>query len=239
MMETTNQRIVDGQHINNKIIIGEFKMEFIDEYHKLYEKARIWEDTTWMGIPCYKWPPDAFIIQELIFKLEPDFVIETGTGKGGSAFFYASICELMGQGKVITVDIEARVDHDLISKYEWSDRIKFLHGSSTNSIVLKKINKEIGNTKRNIVILDSYHSCSHVLQELGAYEAFVGKGFMIIVEDTHAGNPGHPVTWEYDDGGAYEAVKFFLKENDDFEVDWNCERHLMTFNPSGYLVRKK
>jgi cephalosporin hydroxylase len=74
---------------------------------------------------------------------------------------------------------------------------------------------------------------------MGIYEAFVGEGYYLIVEDTHAGNPGHPVKWKYDNEGAYEAVEFFLRENDDFEVDYNCERHLMTFNPSGYLRRIK
>jgi len=214
-------------------------MDFIDEYHKLYERARIWEDNSWLGVPCYKWPPDMMVIQELIFKLKPDYILEMGTAKGGSALFYASICELMGQGKVITCDIEKTYDDKQIAQFEWSDRINFVHGGSTIPLVLKEIKGIVGETKRNIVILDSWHSCNHVLKELGAYEAFVGKGFMIIVEDTHAGNPGHPVKWKYDDGGAYEAVEFFLKENDDFEVDWSCEKHLMTFNPRGYLRRVK
>ena len=214
-------------------------MEFIDEYHKLYENARIWEETSWIGVPCWKLPMDAFVMQELIYRLRPDNIIETGTGLGGSAMFYASICELMGQGKVITVDINMRVDHDLIAQHEWSDRITFLHGGSTNPLVLKEIKKAVGNTTNNIVILDSDHRCNYVLQELGAYEAFVGEGYYIIVEDTHAGNPGHPVKWKYDNEGAYEAVKAFLKMNKDFQVDWNCEKHLMTFNPSGYLRRVK
>jgi cephalosporin hydroxylase len=60
----------------------------------------------------------------------------------------------------------------------------------------------------------------------------------MIVEDTHAGNPGHPIKWKYDNKGSYEAVEAFLKMNDDFEIDWRCEKHLMTFNPRGYLRRK-
>ena len=214
-------------------------MDFINQYHKLYENARIWEETTWMGVPCWKLPMDAFIIQELIFKLEPDFVIETGTGRGGSAFFYASIMELMGHGQVITCDIQGEQDfHDHYME-KVRDRIHMIHGGSTNPLVLKEIKKIVGDTTENIVLLDSDHRCSHVLQEMGSYEAFVGVGYYMIVEDTHAGNPGHPVKWKYDNEGAYEAVEFFLKENDDFEVDYNCERHLMTFNPSGYLRRVK
>ena len=214
-------------------------MDFIDQYHKLYENARIWSETTWMGIPCWKLPMDAFIIQELIVKCKPDYIIETGTGKGGSSMFYASICELMGQGRVVTCDIHLRCDNDEMAKYEWSDRIDFVHGSSTNPRTIEEIKKIVGDTTKNIVILDSWHTCSHVLQEIGAYEAFVGKDFYLIVEDTHAGNPGHPVKWEHEDEGAYAAVDFFLKETEDFVVDWNCERHLFTFNPKGYLRRIK
>lgn len=213
--------------------------EFIDEYHKVYEEARIWEKNTWMGVPCYKLPMDAFVMQELIWKLKPDFIIETGTGNGGSAMFYASILELMGHGQVITCDVilqEGLSDHPL-SKI--LDRITMISGSSTNSIVLKQIKKLVGDTTNNIVLLDSDHRCNHVLTEMGAYEAFVGKGYYMIVEDTHAGNPGHPVKWKYDNEGAYEAVEAFLKMSDDFKIDWECEKHLMTFNPKGYLRRIK
>ena len=85
-------------------------MKFIDEYHILYEKARIWENNYWMGIKCYKLPFDMMIIQELIVKTKPDFILETGTAFGGSAMFYASICELMDHGRVITCDINSMVD---------------------------------------------------------------------------------------------------------------------------------
>jgi cephalosporin hydroxylase len=214
-------------------------VQFIDEYHKVYEEARIWEKNTWMGVPCWKLPMDAFVLQELIWKLKPDFIIETGTGKGGSAMFYASICELMGQGKVITCDVDLCYDVEQIAQHEWSDRIHFIHGSSTNSLTLKEIKKIVGDTTNNIVLLDSDHRCNHVLTEIGAYEAFVGKGYYMIVEDTHAGNPGHPVKWKYDNEGAYEAVEAFLEMSDDFEVDWECEKHLMSFNPKGYLRRIK
>lgn len=213
--------------------------EFIDEYHKVYEKARIWEKNSWLGVPCWKLPMDAFVMQELIFKLKPDFIIETGTGKGGSAMFYASICELMGQGKVITCDVDLLYDAEQIAQHEWSDRIHFIHGSSTNPLTLKEIKKIVGDTTNNIVLLDSDHRCNHVLTEIGAYEAFVGVGYYMIVEDSHAGRVGHPVKWKYDNDGAYEAIEAFLKMDDDFEVDYECEKHLMTFNPKGYLRRIK
>jgi cephalosporin hydroxylase len=212
-------------------------MEFIDQYHKLYEKAKIWEETSWLGEPCWKLPMDAFVMQELIVKLEPDFIIETGTGFGGSAMFYASLCELMGHGEVVTCYIQKRHRIDMSPFSNVTNRIHFISGGSTNPLTLKEIKKIVGDTTDNIVILDSWHTTSHVLIELGMYESLVGKDYYIIVEDTHAGNPGHPVKWEWPDEGPYEAVNFFLKENKDFVVDYSCEKHLMTFNPKGYLRR--
>jgi cephalosporin hydroxylase len=69
------------------------------------------------------------------------------------------------------------------------------------------------------------------------YKKFVDIGSYMVVEDTHAA--GHPVPWEHENGGPYQAVEEFLSNNDDFEVDWECEKHLMTFNPKGYLRRVK
>lgn len=213
--------------------------EFIDEYHRLYEKSRIWEKNTWLGEPCWKLPMDAFVIQELIWKLEPDYVVETGTGKGGSALFYASIMELMGHGQVITCDIEKKHELEKHPLKKVTDRIKFICGSSTNVLTLKKIKKIVGDTTDNIVLLDSYHTTEHVLMEIGAYEAFVGKHYYMIVEDSHAGKVGHPIKWQWDNDGPYEAIEAFLKMNDDFEIDYGCEKHLLSFNPNGYLRRIK
>lgn len=212
-------------------------MRISDDYHKYYEEARLWERNTWLGEKCWKLPMDAFVIQELIFELEPDFIIETGTGHGGSALFYASILELMGHGEVITCDIEKK--HNLEDHYmkDVTKRISFIEGSSTDSDTIIQIRDLVGGTKENIVILDSWHSASHVLREMGTYEAFVGSGYYMIVEDSHAGKPGTPVEWKHDDGGPMEAIKFFLEVNHDFWVDYSREKHIMTFNPNGYLRR--
>ena len=214
-------------------------MRISDSYHKYYEGAKLWKKNSWLGEPCWKLPMDAFVIQELIFNLKPDFVIETGTGHGGSALFYASIMELIGHGEVITCDIEMKHKLDEHPLRNITERISFFEGSSTDTWILKQIKELVGETRKNIVILDSWHTCEHVLVEMGAYEAFVGEGYYMIVEDTHAGKIAHPILWEYDNDGPYEAVKFFLEENKDFVTDYDCEKHIMTFNPSGYLRRIK
>lgn len=204
-----------------------------DEFHRHYEKARIWESNNWMGSPMWKLPFDAFVIQEIIYQTRPNYIIETGTGHGGSALFYASICELLGEGKVITIDIEDKCDN--ANEFEWEERITYLHGSSTNEIVFHDVEK-LCKGKRNIVILDSWHSYDHVCKELEMYEPLVPGGSYLIVEDTHVN--GHPVYWDYGKG-PYEAVDWFLSTRDDWQRTYWTEKHIMTFNPGGYLRRIK
>jgi len=211
---------------------------FIDEYHKLYEKSRIWENNYWMGVPFFKLPMDAMVIQELIVKTKPDYIIETGTAFGGSALFYASICELINNGKVVTVDLNHRYKKDEIEKYKCSERIKFVHGGSTNPLVIERVKKEIDNSNNCMVILDSWHSKEHVYREMCLYNEFVPIGGYMIVEDTHAA--GNPVPWKYDDEGPMGAVNTWIEENKDkWEVDYECEKHLLSFNPGGYIRRVK
>ena len=207
----------------------------INEFHKHYEESRIWEKTKWLGVPCYKLPFDAFILQELIWNIKPDFVIETGTAKGGAAVFYATILEIIGDGKVITCDIQ--MQHDFTSFPEkLRHRIKFESGSSTNGMTFDRI-KEQTEGRINIVILDSDHSYDHVRKEMDMYSTLVPVGSYMVVEDTHAN--GHPVPWQWGDG-PYEAVEDFLKvHGDSWVIDYECEKFLFTFNPKGYLRRVK
>ncbi len=210
---------------------------YIDEYHKHYEGARIWEKNLWFEIPMWKLPFDAFVIQELIVRVRPQFIIELGTGCGGSAMFYASICELLGYGNVITCDIELKYDIDKINKYHWSDRIIRVHGSSNNRLVINRIYEITGKAgdSRCMVILDSWHTKEHVYKEMLNYSPLVSVDSYMIVEDTHVN--GNPVPWEYDDEGPMGAINKWLKMHDGWEVDYSCEKHLMTFNPKGYLRR--
>lgn len=205
----------------------------VDEFHIHYEESRIWEKTSWLGVPCWKLPFDAFILQEIIHEVRPEYIIETGTAHGGSALFFASICELLGEGKVITCDIQAKVDHDLINQYHWADRIEFIPGSSTNQLVVAQI-KEKCEGKRNIVILDSYHSFDHVREEMKLYYPLVSVGSYLIVEDTHVS--GHPVPWEHGKG-PYEACENFLSKHFNWKAEYWTEKYIMTFNPNGYLKR--
>ena len=204
-----------------------------DDFHVFYEQNRLWEKQFWLGAPILKLPFDLIIIQELIFKIRPDYIIETGTGFGGSALFYASIAELIGKGRIITVDIEDKLSSSIKAYNLFKNRIIQFIGSSTDENIYNSI-KAMTFGKKNIVLLDSWHSKEHVLKELNLYSKLVPIGSYIIVEDSHVS--GHPVKWKWG-AGPYEAIEEFLKSNEYFRIDKECEKLGMTFHPNGYLRR--
>lgn len=215
--------------------------KYINDYHKLYERNKIWSKNTWMGVPCWKLPMDAFVVQELIVKTRPEFIIETGTGFGGSAMFYASVCEMIGEGRVISIDIEDRrtgnEQWENRSKFQLEDRLKFIVGDSVSHLVSHEVKETVGNTSNCMVILDSWHTREHVYQEMLIYSPLVKQGGYMIVEDSHAA--GNPVPWKYDDDGPMGSIMQWIHSyGDQWEIDKECEKHLLTFNPNGFLRRK-
>jgi cephalosporin hydroxylase len=206
--------------------------EVVAEFHKLYYDSGVfektWKDTLWLGVPIWKCPMDLWIYQEIIFKLQPDFLIETGTAKGGSALYIASLCDLIGKGKVITIDIHRE---DNLPQHR---RISYLTGSSISPEVVDRVKKALTPEAKVMVILDSDHSKNHVSTELEIYSKLVSDGSYLIVEDTNIN--GHPVDVNYGPG-PMEAVEGFLLSNKDFSADSTKEKFYMTFNPKGYLVK--
>jgi cephalosporin hydroxylase len=206
----------------------------VDEFHALY--YRKWDfsrgggtlDLQWMGFHTLKCPMDLWIYQEILVETEPDVIIETGTRFGGSAAYLASLCDLLGRGSVVTVDIKQ------LSGLPRHPRIDYILGSSTSAAVMAEVRRRIGPGERVMVILDSDHRRDHVLDELQAYHALVSPGCYLIVEDTNVN--GHPV-WPDHGAGPMEAVEAFLPSHPEFRVDLGRERFLMTMNPSGFLLR--
>lgn len=207
-----------------------------DDFHKYYEENKLWANLNWMGIPMWKLPFDAIIVQDLIYKIRPDYIIETGTGMGGSSAFYSTICETISHGKVITVDIENKHQLQYIPE-KIRERISFIHSSSTDSGAVVSIYNKC-NFKKNLVILDSWHTEDHVLKELLLYCDLVPVNSYIIVEDSHVN--GHPIEWRWGKG-PHEAIHEFLKteKGKNFIIDKKCENQIMTFNPDGFLKRIK
>lgn len=207
-----------------------YERRVVRDFHRLYygSSSRTWKDTGWFGVGVKKCPLDLWVYQEILHEVRPDVIIETGTRFGGSAFFLASICDLLGQGRVVTVDIEHSDDRPS------HDRITYLTGSSTDPATVEKVKSEIGENEAVLVILDSDHSRDHVLAEMRMYGPVVTNGSYLIVEDSNVN--GHPVRPNFGPG-PMEAIDTFLSDGDDFVVDDAREKFFMTFNPRGYLKR--
>lgn len=203
----------------------------VERFHKLYHAsaAQTFNNTYWLGVHTQKSPLDLWVFQELIYRIKPDVIVETGTYKGGSSYFYASIFDLIGHGRVITVDIE---DYPNKPKHP---RVTFLHSSSTAPDLIEKIKGMIQPGEKVMVFLDSDHRGPHVSEELRLYSPLVTPSSYLIVEDTHFN--GHPVLPKHGPG-PWEAVDQFLKDNPNFTPDRSQEKFLLTFNPRGFLLRK-
>jgi cephalosporin hydroxylase len=202
----------------------------IKEFHKLYygHREQTWQNTLWLGTKILKCPLDAWLYQEIIYEIRPEVIIETGTCYGGSAHFMACLCEIIGCGHVVTIDVESQAQRPS------HHRITYLTGSSTSPGMVSKVRNIVSNKSRVLVILDSDHSKAHVLQELNAYSLFVTRGSYLIVEDTNIN--GHPVRPDFGDG-PFEAITEFLARDKRFVIDHQKEKFFMSFNPSGYLKR--
>jgi cephalosporin hydroxylase len=203
----------------------------VNQFHRLYYHTpvptRTWERTHWLGTPVRKCPLDLWIYQEIIHELRPDLIVECGTAYGGSALFFASMLDLVGKGKVVSVDI---CDLDRPRH----PRVEYLLGSSVDPPVVDRVRGRVAGCECVVVILDSDHSMQHVLAEMRAYSGFVSPGSYLVVEDTNVN--GHPVAPNFGPG-PLEAVRAFLDENDGFDVDPIGDKFHMSFNPGGYLRR--
>jgi len=197
-------------------------------YHDLIMAGETASKMTWMGVHTLKCPMDMWCYQEIVFRNRPDYMIECGTYLGGSALYLAHLLDQTGQGQIVTIDIRDRPGRPV------HPRIRYLTGSSTSETVENDVGSDLSRAERVMVILDSDHSELHVLNELRVWSKYVTVGQYLIVEDTNVN--GHPVRDDFGPG-PMEAVRQFLAENNNFEVDRTQERFLVTFNPSGYLRR--
>ncbi len=204
--------------------------QVIDAFHIWYAKndKSTFNNTRWMGVETQQSPLDMWVYQEMLTEVKPDVLVEAGTYKGGSAYYFASIFDLLKRGRVITVDIE---DSSGRPRHE---RITYLLGSSTSDEIMEQIKRRIAPGEKVMVILDSDHRKAHVLEELKRYSALVSSGSYLIVQDTHFN--GHPILPNFGPG-PMEAVEEFLQTNAAFQPDRSREKFGMTFNPRGFLKR--
>ncbi|MEY4877122.1 MAG: hypothetical protein RJA07_1470 [Bacteroidota bacterium] len=208
------------------------------------DKYKYTYNFSWMGRPIIKYPSDIIIMQELIWKLQPDVIIETGIAHGGSIIFSASMLELIGKGEVVAVDIDIRKHNkDEIEKHPMMKRITMYEGSSTDESIVEKIRKHTEGKKTVLVALDSNHTHEHVLRELQMYAPMVTVGSYILCPDTFVEffPKGYVQDRPWDVGNnPMTAVWEFLKQNKDFIIDKDIDNKLMvTEGMDGYLKRIK
>ena len=209
------------------------------------DKYKFTYNFTWLGRPIIKFPNDIVFIQEIIWEVKPDLIIETGIAHGGSIIFSASMLELIGgDGQVVGVDIDIRKHNRMeIEKHPMYKRIIMFEGNSVSEEILSKIRKIAKNKKRVMVFLDSNHTHKHVLKELEFYAPLVTVGSYLILPDTFIEYfpKGYCSDRPWDVGNnPMTALREFLFKNDNFIIDKEKANKLMITEAfDGYLKRIK
>jgi cephalosporin hydroxylase len=215
---------------------------------RYYHRSNAWALSHWRNVPCYKNPCDLMVYQEIVTKNKPDIIIECGTFFGGTTLFLADLCDSLDNGLVATLDIRSDVrllnetgyrdQHRLLKNLPIScrpqhPRILYLIGcDDTDPDILEFLTTYINSDTKVMVILDSSHRYKHVKKQLELYAPLVTPGQYLIVEDTNA---GWQVKKDLFTHGPLKAVREFMQDNDEFYVDYEKERHMLTMNPCGYL----
>lgn len=200
---------------------------------------------SWMGRPIIQYPQDMIAMQEIIWEIKPDLIIETGIAHGGSLIYYASLLELIGNGEVLGIDIDIRKHNRVeIEKHPMIKRIRMIEGSSISEDTLEQVKQFAKGKEKVIVCLDSNHTHEHVLQELKMYSPFVNTGsyivaFDTIVENLPEGYFSQKRPWGIGNNPR-TAVDEFLANNNSFEIDESIDKKLLiSVAPGGYLKRIK
>jgi len=201
---------------------------------------------TWLGRPIIQYPQDIVAMQEIIWQVKPDLIIETGIAHGGSLILSASILQLIGgDGQVLGIDIDIR-EHNKkeIESHPMATRIKMIEGSSVEEESIRRVHEFAKGKKKIMVILDSNHTHDHVIRELNAYAGLVSKDSYLIVFDTAVEDVPEDYNWGGRPWGKGNnpktAVWEFLKRHDEFEIDTSIHNKLLiTVAPDGYIKRVK
>jgi Cephalosporin hydroxylase len=196
---------------------------------------------SWLGRPIIQYPQDIIALQEIVWRTQPELIIETGIAHGGSLVFFASMLELMGgDGRVLGIDIDIRAhNRKAIEAHPLAKRIDMIEGSSIDAAVAAEVARKASG-KRTMVVLDSNHSHAHVAAELEAYAPLVSKGCYLVVLDTVVEDMPKALTgnrpWGPGDNPK-TAARAFVQKSDRFVVDRSIDHKLLiSVGPEGYLL---
>jgi cephalosporin hydroxylase len=208
---------------------------------KLSAENRLMYQHTWLGVPIIQLADDIVAMQELIWRLRPDFIIECGFAHGGSAVLYASILELLGKGIVVGVDVEVRTYNRVaIESHPLAQRIRMVEASSVDETAVDRLRRLVSGAGTVLVVLDSNHTRAHVRRELELYHSLVTPGGYLVVMDgaqahvwdTPRGKP------EWREDNPLQAITDFLGEHSEFVDDPHWTRGHVTCSPRGFLRRR-
>jgi cephalosporin hydroxylase len=202
---------------------------------------------SWLGRPVVQLPEDLVRIQEIIYRVEPDVIVETGVAHGGSLIFYASLCKALERGRVIGVDIEIRPhNREAIESHALGSLITLIEGSSTDPAIVQSVQDQVAADERVLILLDSNHTKAHVLAELVAYGPLVSPDSYIVATDGIMGDladcPGGSPNWRWDNPSE-AAIEFasadprFALEEPPFPFNAGLIGERVTYWPSAYLRR--
>lgn len=202
---------------------------------------------SWMGRPIIQLPEDMVRTQEVIYRLKPDLIIEAGVAHGGSLIYYASLCKVLGKGRVIGVDIEIRShNRRAIEAHELASYITLIEGDSSSREVVNRVKAHVFEGATILVLLDSNHSKAHVLKELEAYHDLVSPSSYIVatdglMRDLHDVPRGAP-DWAWNNPAA--AAEEFARTHPEFVIEqpaWPFSESELTENvthwPAAWLRR--
>lgn len=202
---------------------------------------------SWLGIPIIQLPEDMIRVQEVLFTLQPDVIVETGIAHGGSLIFYASLCRAMGRGRVVGVDIEIRPhNRAAVEAHPLFPYITLIEGSSTAPEIVAQVQAHIQPGEKVFVMLDSNHTKAHVLAELEAYAPLVTPGSYIVAADgimaDIAGQARTQPDWTWNN--PQDAVREFVAAHPDFAIEepaWlfneSALTERVTYWPNAYVRR--
>lgn len=215
--------------------------EAAQKFNEVSNRDRYSYNFSWMGRPIIQYPQDMVAMQELLWEIKPDLLIETGIAHGGSLIFYASIMELIGKGEVLGIDIDIR-NHNRkeIEAHPMYKRISMIQGSAVDEGIARQIADRAKGAQTVMVCLDSNHTHEHVLRELELYAPLVTTGSYCVVFDTIVEDmPPAMYDRPWDVGNNPKTAVFeYIKAHPEFEIDTQIDNKLLiSVAPQGYLKK--